>query len=153
MTDTTIRVLLIEDNIPQAQVIEKLLALSRQVTFEVVIESTLYDALRNLAERQYDVVLVDLYLADSYGSDTIQRVQAQAPETPIVVLTNIDEEMMAIRSAEMGVQDYLVKTRLTSPVLVRSIRFAKIRHGLFKEMKTHCEQRIHDLERQLAART
>jgi DNA-binding response OmpR family regulator len=152
MTETTIAILLIEDNHLQAQVIEKLLGLSRQVKFEVELVSTLTDGLRLLANKPFDLILTDLYLPDSYGLDTLTRVQSQAQETPIVVLTNIDEEVVAIKSADLGAQDYLVKSRLTSPVLIRAARFAIARHQMVHDLRVNYESRISELKHKLSMR-
>ncbi|MCO5184107.1 MAG: response regulator [Anaerolineae bacterium] len=150
MNTEMMKILLIEDNLLQAQIIEKLLDLSRQVKFSVEVVTTAADGLRRLANESYALVLTDLYLPDSYGVDTLERVQAQAPDTPVVVLTNIDEEVVAVKSAEKGAQDYLVKSRLTSPILVRSIRFAVARHAIALETRRHYEARITQLESRLS---
>ena len=77
-----------------------------------------------LAERPFDIVLADLSLPDSQGLATFERVQAAAPDEPIVVLTGLDDEEVALKAMRTGAQDYLVKGRMNGELLVRSLRYA-----------------------------
>jgi len=71
-----------------------------------------------------DVVLLDLGLPDSQGLDTLGEVRAQAPAEPIVVLTGLDDEALALQAVRQGAQDYLVKGDLDNKVLWRAVRYA-----------------------------
>ena len=72
-------------------------------------------------------MLLDLSLPDADGLDTLVRAHAQAPKTPIVVLTGHDDEALAVRAVRAGAQDYLVKGHVDGELLVRSIRYASER--------------------------
>ena len=84
----------------------------------------LADAIRSLASGEFDVVLLDLSLPDSHGIGTFVRLQHSAPNTPIVVLSGLDDEAMAIRAVREGAQDYLVKGSVDGQTLTRSIQYA-----------------------------
>ena len=68
--------------------------------------------------------MLDLSLPDADGIDTLLRVHTHAPSVPIVVLTGLDDEALAVRAVREGAQDYLVKGQVTSQLLVRAMRYA-----------------------------
>lgn len=119
-----IRVLLIEDNPADARFIKELLAEEENITFDVVWEDNLSNGLKRLAGGGVDVILLDLMLPDSRGFDTFSRTQAQAPQIPIVIMTGLDDENLAIRAVRRGAEDYLIKWQMDSTLLVHAIRYS-----------------------------
>ncbi len=119
-----IKVLLIEDNPGDARLIQEMLAEEKKILFDLEWRDRLSSGLERLAEGGIDIILLDLMLPDSRGFDTFTRTQAQAPEIPVVVLTGISDEALAIRAVRKGAQDYLVKGKVDSNLLVRSILYA-----------------------------
>ena len=124
MSSDAVRVLLIEDDPIQARLIQKLLADRRDPSFAVTVADRLAAGLKRLGEGGTDLVLLDLILPDSQELETFVRVKAQAPDVPVIVQTGIADAMMAGRAVEQGAQDYLLKDRITSTSLLRSIRYA-----------------------------
>ncbi len=133
MSTDTISVLLIEDNPIHTRVLEGLLNEIRTPRFAVDAVDTVTAGLEYLDERTFDIVLLDLVLPDCQELETYLRVRSHAPETPVIILTGLDDTDLAVRAVEAGAQDYLVKTQLDSSVLARSIRCAmelyRARHG------------------------
>ena len=128
-TDTAIiarrtKVLLIEDNPMDVRLIQAMLADGGGGTFELECVARLDAGLERLARSGMDLVLLDLSLPDSQGLETFTRVHKQAPQIPIIVMTGLDDENIALNAVQLGVQDYLVKGRVDSLFLVRSIRHA-----------------------------
>ncbi len=123
MSDT-LKILLIEDNRGDARLIVESLAEARGMTFELEQADRLSTGLERLAKGDIDAVLLDLSLPDSQGLDTLAQVQAKALGVPIIVSTGLDDESAAIEAVRQGAQDYLVKGRLDSDLLARSIRYA-----------------------------
>ena len=80
--------------------------------------------LQRLAAGGIDVVLLDLMLPESEGLTTVQRVVAQAPTVPVVVLTAVDDAALGQAIVQHGAEDYLVKGQVDSNTLVRSVRYA-----------------------------
>ena len=119
-----IKVLLIEDNPPDAVFIEEMLAEAKDFSFDVEWKERLSIGLERLAKKGVDVVLLDLNLPDSKGFNTFTKTLAQAPEIPIIILTGLDDETLAIRAVRTGAQDYLIKKHVDSSLLVRTIRYA-----------------------------
>jgi pilus assembly protein CpaE len=84
-------------------------------------------ALDALAHEKFDVALVDLSLPDSNGLETLLTVQRHAPGLPMVALTGLKSESMALAAVKQGAQDYLVKGTLTTESLVRALQYAMMR--------------------------
>jgi signal transduction histidine kinase len=118
------RVLLIEDNVGFAYVIRDMLTRQNASLFAVEQAHTLADGLAILDRGGIDVVLLDLGLPDSTRIQTFSRAHAHAPRTPIIVLTVLDDDEVALQAVRAGAQDYLVKERVDKHLLVRAIRYA-----------------------------
>ncbi len=71
-----------------------------------------------------DVILLDLTLPDSYGLDSLDSLIAITANLPIVVLTNTNDDDLAVQAVRRGAQDYLVKRQINQDILVRSLRYA-----------------------------
>ncbi len=119
-----VKVLLIEDNPGDAKFIKEILAEARSVLFDLEWKDNLLEGLKRLTEKDVDVVLLDLMLPDSAGADTFARAYACAPHVPILVLTGLDDETLAIKAVKEGAQDYLVKGHIDSDLLIRAVRYA-----------------------------
>ncbi len=128
------RILLIEDNVDYADVIRTMLALTSDDEFDVEWVDCLSAALDRLAERHFNVVLLDLSLPDSKGLETFSRLQHHAREAPILLLTGVDDEALALEAVRRGAQDYLVKGQVELTLLPRAIRYAVERHRRAEEL-------------------
>jgi diguanylate cyclase (GGDEF)-like protein len=106
------------------------LASARGASFSVERSRTLRSAVSRVRSGDIDVVLLDLDLPDSSGTDSIVRLHKAAPEVPIVVMTDSDDEDLALRSLRAHAEDYLVKGRTDRVLLQRTIRHALERHRL-----------------------
>ncbi len=118
------RVLLVEDNVADARLTRELMA--EAGGFEVRWASRLAPALESLAREPVDVVLLDLLLPDGIGMEVVERVRAAAPETPVVVLSGLGEDDLALarRAVLRGAQDYLPKSAVDGNLLKRTISTA-----------------------------
>lgn len=121
---------LIEDNPSDAELLCRILAEDPMSEFSVVSEGRLSSGLARLTEKGADLVLLDLGLPDSEGIDTLRRLRAAVPTVPIIVLTGLNDESVAINAVRDGAQDYLVKDGLDCQALIRAIRYARERHRL-----------------------
>ena len=123
------KVLLVEDNQAEAELIEELLLetnVSRAEPQRLSVSCTdrLSKAQELLVGEHFDVILLDLSLPDSQDLNTIVKIQKYSLNTPIVVLTARNDEELAVQSIQAGAQDYLVKRKIDSEVLIRSLRYA-----------------------------
>lgn len=117
-------ILLIEDHKPDAVLLRELLKENTRQIFHLVHAERLDEGLALASREHFDVALLDLSLPDAFGHDTFGRLHQLAPNLPIIVLTGCDDEDLAIKLAQAGAQDYLVKGDLTSGTLHRSINYA-----------------------------
>ena len=125
-----IRVLLIEDSPADALLIREMLAMVKGAagrsgrTFAVECADCLSAGLERLTAGDIDVMLLDLSLPDSWGFDTFVKARARAPDTPIVVLSGLGDEALALKAVREGAQDYLFKGLVSGDLLARAIRYA-----------------------------
>src|SRR6187549_1373360 len=82
------------------------------------------DAELRLAEPAVDVILLDLGLPDAQGLGAVRRAHAAAPRVPLVVLTGLDDDTIAVQALQEGAQDYLVKGQIETRGLLRALRYA-----------------------------
>jgi two-component system cell cycle sensor histidine kinase/response regulator CckA len=122
--DSPIRVLLVEDNPGDSRLILELLRNADHERFEVATADRLDRAIAHLNDAVVDVVLLDLGLPDSQGLDTFERMHRAPANVPIVVISGLDDERMALDSVRAGAQDYLVKGQVDGRLLTRVLRYA-----------------------------
>ncbi|MDP4175459.1 MAG: hybrid sensor histidine kinase/response regulator [Bacteroidota bacterium] len=118
-----IKVLLIEDNISDARLINELINEAHDFRYSFDHTFHLPDALEKLKMNNYDVVLLDIDLPDGSHLDSLKEVQDSASSFPIIIMTALEDETLATKAAEMGAQDYLPKSQMNSYLLSRSIRY------------------------------
>lgn len=135
MPEEAIAVLLIEDNPNDARVLQEMLSQSKGTQFEVEYSDCLSVGLKRLEKGGIKVILLDLFLPESKGIETLTKIQAKALGAPIVVLSALDDELTSVKAVQKGAQDYLVKSCLTTELLTRSIRYAIERKQVEEELK------------------
>jgi PAS domain S-box-containing protein len=119
-----IKVLLIEDNPGDARLLQELLQEEVSVHFQIGQVDRLSTGIEVLSQQLFDVILLDLSLPDSQDLETFVKLHQRASDVPIVVVTGITDETLAVRAVQKGAQDYLVKGQVSRDLLVRSIRYA-----------------------------
>ncbi len=124
MTETPIKVLLIEDNPGDARLIREMLVDVGGAFVQLECADRLRTGLERLAMGGIDALLLDLFLPDSQGIETFGKAYTQAPEVATIVLTGLDDEEQALRAVREGAQDYLVKGEVNGHLLVRSLQYA-----------------------------
>jgi len=119
-----VNILLIEDNLAEARLLQEFLKGAILSQFNLAHAKRLGEAIAFLETETFDVVLLDLTLPDSQGLASLDSLIKHAPSLPIVVLTNTNDDELAIESVRHGAQDYLVKRHINQEILVRSLRYA-----------------------------
>jgi len=128
-----VRILLVEDNVGDARLFQELLA-DAKTPFAIDHVRRLSEAVQRLESGEIDLVMSDLSLPDSQGLETFGKLHAAAPYVPVIVLSGLDDETLAVETVERGAQDYLVKGRADTHLLVRSIRYALKRAAAEREL-------------------
>jgi len=119
-----VRVLLIEDNTGDARLFQEMLAGVLAPRFSLCHEGRLDQALQRLSDEAFDIVVSDLTLPDAGGLDAVARLKPQTSKVPLVVLTGLDNQELALDAVRQGAQDYLVKGQFDGNLLIRAIRYA-----------------------------
>jgi PAS domain S-box-containing protein len=124
MNGPPVHLLLVEDNPGDARLIREQLAEAGGREFKIETVNTLADAVERCARPGIDAVLLDLGLPDSVGLETLKALRAHAPELPMVVLTGLSDETIAVQAVQAGAQDYLIKGELGGALMPRALRYA-----------------------------
>jgi PAS domain S-box-containing protein len=135
-----LNILLVEDNSGDARLLQELLTEVTSVQFELTRVECLSKALKYLGEESFDVVLLDLSLPDSQGLETFTKLHHQVPQVPIVILTGLDDETLAVTAVQSGAQDYLFKGQVNGDLLVRSMRYAVERNQVEEALRQQSER-------------
>ncbi len=118
-----ISVLLVDDDREASRLIQSLLAESRNIRFYLEQAESLSEALEITAQTRIDAILLALSPSFGQGLGTLIKLHAELPETPIIVLANLDDELLGIAATQEGAQDYLIKGHFDSSLLARSLRY------------------------------
>ncbi len=129
-----IKILLIEDNPGDARLIQEAMSMAGDAS-EVQWSDRLAKGMEMLGRDRFDAVLLDLSLPDSRGFATFEQLRKCAPRVPVVVLTGLDDEGLALRAVREGAQDYLVKGAVKSSTILRIIRFAIERNRVMDSVR------------------
>ena len=128
-------VLVVEDNMGDARLVQYYLREDHQDLFNVLHADHLALALDILSHAPVDVILLDLSLPDSFGLETLARLHAAFPLIPVVILTGTKDEATALAALRQGAQDYLVKGTGDGELVRRAIRYAMERSRVGRELR------------------
>jgi DNA-binding response OmpR family regulator len=123
----TVRVLAVEDNPADMRLLKEYLFEASSTDFEIVGAETLKEAILLIPTSRFAVVLLDLNLPDNFGLDGIEKILATPAAPPVIVLTGLDNHEIGLQALSKSAQDYLIKGKIDSDMLVRSIRYAILR--------------------------
>lgn len=125
-----IKIMLIEDNPGDVRLIRELVAEADGAPFDLEHVDCLSKGLSRLEQGGIGVILLDLSLPDSHGLGGLGKILAQNQAMPIVVLSGLKDEAIAIKAVQGGAQDYLVKGSIDSGLLFHSLHYAIERQRL-----------------------
>jgi len=118
------RVLLVEDNPGDARLLHEMLKEPSSLKTELKHCSCVGEAESHLVKHLPDVIFLDLGLPDATGLEAVRRMRGAAPRAPVVVLTGLDDELVATQALQAGAQDFLIKGQIDSRGLLRALRYA-----------------------------
>jgi diguanylate cyclase (GGDEF)-like protein len=123
----TVRVLLVEDNPGDERLVRLALSEDPHRKFEVTSARTLSGGLELAQTLPLDAILLDLHLPDSSGLANLKTLALAVPRTPILVITGLDDDSLAIQVSEHGAQGFITKDSNQPLALSRAIRCAMAR--------------------------
>jgi signal transduction histidine kinase/DNA-binding NarL/FixJ family response regulator len=135
MNSAPLKILLVEDSLSDAALLRESLTQNGFEHFEFTHAECWAQAVKNLQQGHFDILLLDLSLPDSAGRDTFLQARAGAPHLPIVVLTGIEDEVISLDAVRHGIQDYLVKGQADGRQIARAIRYAIERKRAEEELQ------------------
>lgn len=139
-------ILLIEDNPGDVVLLREMLG-TLEDSPEIIEADRLSIGAEQCSHRAFDVVLLDLSLPDSHGLETVWLAKGFCGHLPIIVLTSLADEQVAMDALQSGAQDYLVKGRITTELLSRAMRYAMERHKnlrAIEQARAGLEQKVRD---------
>ncbi|MEO8340204.1 MAG: response regulator, partial [Nitrospirota bacterium] len=119
-----IKALLVEDNDVDAELTQNLLSEWSIEEFQITRAKTLGEGLAFLSRERFDAVLLDLSLPDAFGLPAVRQVHTTCPTIPVVVLSGVSDQSLALQAIQQGAQDYLVKGQGHPELLARAVRYA-----------------------------
>lgn len=148
----TVKILLVEDNVSDAMFIEEMVVGAGienvdNVHYDLTHMDSCETAVDYLAENKADVILLDLSLPGTKGLDTVKKMVEMEKNTPIIVLTDLEDEAIALRALQNGVQDYLNKDKINSMLLFRAVKYAIERFNNLREKEELIKKLTEALEK------
>jgi two-component system cell cycle response regulator len=128
MSKQMLDVLVVEDDIVDYKAVERALARYKDPVFALHRAETMEKGERMLNDHDYDAVILDLGLPDGQGMESLAHIHANAPATPILVLTGQGDTRTANEAMGHGAEDFLLKSELYPERLEEKLRLSLGRH-------------------------
>ncbi len=132
---TTISILLVDNNVTEANLTTSLLVQGND-QFKVYQADSIYEAIKTAGRRSLDVVVLELNLPEVSGYKAFQKCREKMPHLPIVIYTQQHNEIIGVQAIRAGAQDYLIKSSLDARHLQRAVYFATQRHENITQLTT-----------------
>ena len=100
------RVLVVEDQVAVAELVHDALT---EIGYAVALAATAAEALARLVADEPDLVLLDLKLPDLPGLELLDRLRAEWPKVPVVILSGTDDPILARAAMARGATAYVTK--------------------------------------------
>lgn len=134
--DRAIKILLIEDNRADTQLLKQFFAKLGKKKIELITVERLQNGLNYLQQNNnFDIILLDLSLPDGWGLENLAKIQQVTAEIPVIILTGVDDEEHALAALRAGAQDYIVKSQLFGSLLLRAINYAIERKQIIEKFR------------------
>jgi len=127
--------LLVEDNPGDARLLREMLNEQGSNYAQLMHVESMEAAENYLSKHAVDIILLDLGLPDAQGLEVVRRAYASAPHIPLVVLTGLDDESLALQTLQEGAQDYLIKDQIETRGLMRALHYAVERKIMESEIE------------------
>ena len=140
MEPHAIHILYFEDNPGDVVLAQEYLAEAKNISCQIQYVDRLAKGLPQLSDNNVDIILLDLNLPDSQGMATFEAVKQVADSIPIIIMSGLADEDLAVSAVQKGAQDYLIKGQLDVHQLVRAIRYGIEREKLLVKLREAMDQ-------------
>jgi DNA-binding NarL/FixJ family response regulator len=121
-SENHITVLLVEDNFDFAKLVKIYLGRFAEAEFEIIWKESGTDGIDEAVKnRAIDMILMDYFLPGMNGLEITRALKEKDVDTPVVFLTVNKDMNLAVEVMKLGVQDYLVKEEISTPILPKTI--------------------------------
>ncbi len=135
-TQKPITVLLADDDIGFAKIVQRQLQLFQNREFHLVWKESVEEALQELqSDHSIDLILTDYVFPGSNGLEFCLQLNQMNSEIPIVFVTATRDFKLAIEAMKLGVEDFLIKEDLAESVLPRTILNVLDRVRMHKQIR------------------
>lgn len=130
-------ILIVDDDSVDREHITRYLCANNDNAFEIDIAESVDDGLKRFYEKKYDLILLDYKMPQRDGIEMLIELNNEPKEasTAIVMMSNAEEEEIALDCLRTGAQDFIVKNDITDARLRRVILNARTRFEL--ELQLH----------------
>lgn len=109
MKNTPIKILLVEDSMSDAFLLGELLKRVVEFDFDMTHSVDLASSIDQLTANNFDAVILDLELPDSFGLSTYEKIREKADNTPIIIASGNDDRELMANAMNRGADNYLIK--------------------------------------------
>ena len=122
MSDDIIHILLVEDNKDFAKLVQVYLQRFQNDRFSVLWKQCRAEAIEELESNgKIDIILMDYFLPGRNGLEITREIKEKKIDIPIIFLTVNKDFDLALDVMKLGIDDYLVKEEVSSPLLPKTI--------------------------------
>ena len=101
--------------------LETLLRDDRKRKLECVHADSLFDGLRAIQDRPFDLVITELFLPDGQGVATLRHLQQHAPKMPVIIVCHVQDRDTAVNAVRKGAHDFFCYEDLDGVNFQRSV--------------------------------
>lgn len=135
---------IVENSENEAIIIASLLEKSNRQNFEIVHFTEIKSVKNYLSVNNVDIILLNLFLKDSFGVHTFTKLFREYRDIPFLILTEVDDDEIGANAVKEGAQDYLIKSEINSQSIHKAIIHA-IERKHFEERLRNSEQKYRNL--------
>ncbi len=125
--DQVVRVLLVEDNDHDAEIVQRMLSRYAGLQFELHRVCDTVACERSLHDSAFDMVLLDYSLPGEDGVQFLTRLKGSAELPPVIMLTGWGDGRVAAEAMQNGACDYFPKNSINSDILAHAVHKAVVR--------------------------
>ncbi len=133
------RILIVEDNLQDFIIFKEVLSQIRDFFIQIEHAEDLQSAIEKATESDFDIVFLDLFLPDSFGQESFIALR-QVIKAPIVILSGLSDESIALDIVKQGAQDYIVKGEFDANLLEKTVVYS-IERKKYQEILEESEHR------------
>jgi PAS domain S-box-containing protein len=122
----TFTLLVVEDFAPDRELYHRALSQDSSCVYQLLEAESVATGLELCRSSMVDAILLDYALPDGDGLEFLAKLDNQSDDNspPVVMVTGVGNQRVAVRAMKLGAEDYLVKGDLTPQLLQSTIRSA-----------------------------